>query len=259
MHAMKISLIQQNIVWEDRSINLENLEREISKVPSGTDIVAFPEMFTTGFSMNPGILSEAPETITYKWMQKVSAEGGFAVCGSYIVKEEGFYYNRWVFVGPEGDSWSYDKRHLFSLSGEDKVFRKGYGRIVFSFRGVRICPFICYDLRFPVWVRNRNEYDLLIIAANWPASRSGVWMTLLKARAIENQCYVVGVNRVGTDGRDIRYKGDSMIIDPFGEIIIHADDNKACVISADISLKELKRFRGNFPVARDSDNFTIDI
>ncbi|MGI6339775.1 MAG: amidohydrolase [Bacteroidales bacterium] len=256
---MKISLIQQNIVWENRSANLENLEREISKIPPGTNIVALPEMFTTGFSMNPEILSEGPESITYEWMQKASAEGGFAVCGSYIVKEDGFYYNRWVFVGPEGESWSYDKRHLFGPGGEDKAYRKGNGRIVFSFRGVGICPFICYDLRFPVWMRNRNEYDLLIISANWPESRSEVWKTLLKARAIENQCYVAGINRVGKDGRDIRYKGDSMIIDPFGEIIVHAEENEDCIVSADISIQDLLRFRENFPVARDSDNFTISL
>lgn len=254
---MKITLVQQNIKWEDRSVNLENLGKKMSSVPPGTDIVVLPEMFTTGFSMNAESQAEDPQSLTYTWMQRTSVNEGFAVCGSYIVKRRGLFYNRWIFVDPEGNSWSYDKRHLFGPGGEDKIYTRGHERIVLLFRGIRVCPLICYDLRFPVWIRNRDDYDLLIISANWPESRSEVWITLLKARAIENQCYVAGVNRVGKDGRGIRYKGDTMIINPRGEIVVHANENEECMISADISLQDLFDFRKKFPVTKDADNFTI--
>jgi omega-amidase len=254
---MKISVIQPDIVWEDKSRNFQNLSGLISPLFNITDIVILPEMFNTGFSMNPEQLSEPPDGETFAWMKSISEKGNFGLCGSYIVKENMNFFNRWVFVSPVNDAWHYDKRHLFSMGGEDDLFSAGRSRLIFSFREVKISPYICYDLRFPVWSRNREESDLMIYAANWPESRQSIWNTLLKARAIENQCYVSGSNRTGTDGTGIRYRGDSMIIHPRGEIISSAGTDRNCSITAEISLTELSAFRKKFPVLNDADNFQI--
>jgi len=226
-------------------------------IPSGTDLVILPELFTTGFTMNAASNSEAPFSETFQWMARISAEYCFAMCGSYIVEENSLFFNRWVFVTPENSWWSYDKRHLFGPGGEDKIFTRGSERLVLGYSGVRISASVCYDLRFPVWIRNRNEYDLLINSANWPESRRDVWITLLKARAIENQCYVAGVNRVGTDGKGIKYCGDSVIINPRGEITAMAGKNKECLVTGEISMAELSDFRLQFPAGKDADNFTL--
>jgi omega-amidase len=255
---MKISIIQPDLAWEDKSRNLKNLGEMISPLYNNTDIVVLPEMFNTGFSMNPEQLSESSEAETFDWMKNIAQKGSFGLCGSYMVKENLQFFNRWVFVAPEKESWYYDKRHLFSMAGENKFFSPGKTRLIFSFRGLRISPYICYDLRFPVWSRNRNDYDLIIYAANWPESRISVWNTLIKARAIENQCYVAGANRIGTDGKGIKYCGDSMIIDPRGEIIASANPNEESSITGEISLTELSDFRKKFPVLKDADNFTIN-
>lgn len=255
---MKITVVQFDIIWENRAENLDTLSRKIKDVPGGTDILILPEMFTTGFSMNPEALSEPPFSQTFDWMKAVSGKKGYGVCGSYIIKEGENYFNRWVFVSPEGLIVNYDKRHLFVQSGENKLFSPGKERVVFNFRGVNICPSICYDLRFPVWSRNRNDYDLLINAANWPESRRDVWLTLLRARAIENQCYVAGVNRTGADGTGIKYCGDSLVIGPKGEILASAGIGEECLITFDISMNELKGFREKFPVLQDADKFTLE-
>ena len=255
---MKISIIQPDLAWEDKSRNFKNLGELISPLYKKTDIVVLPEMFNTGFSINPEQLSESPEAETFDWMKNIAQRGNFGLCGSYMVKENMHFFNRWVFVTPEKESWYYDKRHLFSMAGEDKFFSPGKTRLIFSFRGVRISPHICYDLRFPVWSRNRNDYDLIIYAANWPESRISVWNTLLKARAIENQCYVAGANRIGTDGEGIKYCGDSMIVDPRGVIIASANRNEESSVTGKISLTELSDFRKKFPVLKDADNFTIN-
>ena len=256
---MKISLIQPNLFWEDKTRNFKKLEQLILPVHNKTDIVVLPEMFNTGFSMNPEILSERPLAETFQWMEDISKKGNFGLCGSYIVKQDGQFFNRYVFVSPEDGSWYYDKHHLFSMAGEDKIFTKGNARLIFNFRGIRISPYICYDLRFPVWSRNHNEYDLMINVANWPGSRSEVWDTLLKARAIENQCYVAGSNRVGIDGYGVRYCGNSMIIDPRGTLIESAKTDKEGSITAEISLPELSDFRQKFPVLNDADDFVISL
>ncbi|MFH0843130.1 MAG: amidohydrolase [Bacteroidota bacterium] len=252
---MKISIIQLNLAWEDKTANFREIERLMSDVDPDTDIVILPEMFTTGFSMNPEKLFEEPLSETYRWLLNLAVKGKYGICGSYIVKEKGRFLNRWIMVTPEGRSWSYDKRHLFVMSGEEKSFSRGTERVTLKFRDAGICPNICYDLRFPVWSRNRNDYDLLINSANWPEARRDVWIALLKARAIENQCYVAGANRVGTDGTGIRYCGDSLIINPKGEIIGSTDKNKEGVITAVISMKELSDFRKKFPVLKDADDF----
>jgi omega-amidase len=254
---MKITIIQSELAWEDKSCNLTNLESLIVPLFNKTDVIILPEMFNTGFSMNTRQLSESPDGETSDWMKKIAQKGNLGICGSYMVKEKKNFFNRMVFVSPESETWYYDKRHLFSIGGEDKFFVSGKSRLIFSFRGVRISTYICYDLRFPVWSRNRNDCDLIIYSANWPESRSSVWHTLLKARAIENQCYVAGSNITGTDGNGIKYHGDSMIIDPWGRTIASAAPNDTCSITGEISMIELSEFRRKFPVLDDADEFTI--
>jgi omega-amidase len=255
---MKISVVQPDIIWEDKSLNYQNLSRLISPLFNKTDIVILPEMFNTGFSMNPEELSESPYGETFVWMKSISEKGKFGLCGSYIVEENMNFFNRWVFVSPGNEVWHYDKRHLFRVGGEDKLFSAGKSKLIFSFRGVKISPYICYDLRFPVWSRNVEDSDLIIYAANWPEIRQNAWTALLKARAIENQCYVAGSNRTGTDSAGIRYCGESMIIDFLGEILSSARTESDCSVSAEISLTELSDFRKKFPVFNDADDFTIN-
>jgi predicted amidohydrolase len=253
---MNISIIQHDIAWENKANTFPIIENLLSAL-SDADIVILPEMFNTGFTMNTAAAGEAPRGLTFDWMVHLAENGNYAVCGSYIVSENGVHSNRWMFVTPEKESWFYDKRHLFRMGNEHKAFTPGKIRQIISFRGMRICPIICYDLRFPVWSRNRNDYDILINSACWPASRRDVWITLLRARAIENQCFVAGANRIGIDGNGISYSGDSMIINPFGEIIASSEQGKESIISAGISLTELSGFRKEFPVHEDADEFTI--
>jgi len=253
---MKISVIQPDIVWEDKDRNLEKIGQMVSELKD-TEIVILPEMFTTGFSMNPETLFETPDSGTFDWMIHTSEKGNFGICGSYIVREKDNYFNRWIFVSPDHKSWKYDKRHLFRMSNEEKSYTQGNKRLIFRFRELRICANICYDLRFPVWSRNKNDYDLLINSANWPLSRENVWSILLQARAIENQCFVAGSNRVGTDGAGIKYCGNSMIINPKGVIIAKADEREEGSVSGEISVSELDSFRKKFPVWKDADNFII--
>ena len=256
---MKISVIQPDIVWENKSRNFQNLYGLISPLFKNTDIVILPEMFNTGFSMNPGQFTESPESETFEWMKSTARNGNFGVCGSFMVKEKGRFFNRWIFVTPQEEMWYYDKRHLFSMGEEDKYFSAGKSKLVFTFRGVRISPYICYDIRFPVWNRNNNDYDLAVYSANWPEARINVWNTLLQARAIENQCFVAGSNRTGTDGNGIKYCGYSAIIGPRGEVIASAEINSECSVSAELSMTDLSEFRKKFPVTDDADNFTINI
>ncbi len=253
---MKISIIQPDIIWENKTSNFKKIENLISQINNEPDIIVLPEMFSTGFSINHEKLSELPGKETYKWMAGMASEGNFGICGSYIIKDKNCVFNRWIFITPGNRTWHYDKRHLFRMGDEEKKTTKGRKRVVFRFRQTRICPNICYDLRFPVWCRNRNDYDLLINSANWPQSRREVWITLLKARAIENQCFVAGANRTGIDGKGIKYCGDSMIINPQGEIIASAKNDEG-VLSAEISLAELNDLRKKFPVQMDADEFYI--
>ncbi|MBN2666960.1 MAG: amidohydrolase [Bacteroidales bacterium] len=256
---MKISLIQYNILWEDKQGNFEKLSEMLGRVPDGTELVILPEMFNTGFSPAADTLAENPRSLTFEWMQNTSREKGFAIAGSYMVAEGGNHFNRWVFISPEGGQINYDKRHLFKQAGVEVNYTPGSERVVFKYRGVRVCPNVCYDLRFPVWSRNRNDYDLLINSSNWPEARRDVWLTLLKARAIENQCFVAGVNRTGIDGMDIKYSGDSMMIGPKGEIMASGELYQECIVSCELSIEELNEFRSKFPAAADADNFTINL
>ncbi|HEX2969254.1 MAG TPA: amidohydrolase [Bacteroidales bacterium] len=252
---MKISILQINPVWEDKTANFINISRMMRDLYASTDLIILPEMFSTGFSMNTSLAEEYNGT-TFKWMREQAEHGKFAVCGSFIVREDNKYHNRFVFVSPE-EVWFYNKRHLFSMGNEDKFFTPGNSRLIFNYKGFRICPFICYDLRFPVWSRNRSEYDLAIYSSSWPAARANVWSTLLKARAIENQCYVAGANRTGTDGNNILHNGKSQIIDAKGEIILSAGEKEE-VFSAELSLAELNLFRKKFNTLKDSDDFILN-
>jgi len=254
---MRISLIQPDTVWENKTANLRNIDDLISPLHNKTDIVVLPEMFNTGFSMDPDRLGEIQRDETFRWMIDRAEKGNFGLCGSFIVSENNRYYNRFVFVSPEKEVWHYDKRHLFRMAGEHKYFSPGKKRIVFTFRNVRICPLICYDLRFPVWSRSRNDTDLIIYSANWPETRKQAWISLVKARAIENQCFVAGVNRVGTDAKGMLYCGESMLINYQGETIANAGAREATSVTADISMNELSEFRTKFPFLNDADDFTI--
>ena len=253
---MRISVIQPDIFWEDKSNNFRNYEGLISTIKN-PDIIILPEMFSTGFTASTEKQGEKPHGETFEWLVHMAEKLSSAICGSYIVKSGSKYFNRFVFVSPEKKSWSYNKRHLFRMNNVENNFVAGGKRIIFKFRGFRICPTICYDLRFPVWSRNRDDYDLLINSANWPMARRDVWITLLRARAIENLCYVAGANRIGTDGTGTKYCGDSLILGPKGEELASAEKHKECSITADISLPELKAFRKKFPAHLDADNFTI--
>ena len=254
---LRVTLIQPTIIWEDIDQNLENFYNKIISISDETDLVVLPEMFTTGFSMNPEKLAEPKEGKSFKWMQRTAAENNIVLTGSMIIIENGNYYNRLFVVYPEGHYKIYDKRHLFRMGEENKHYTSGQKRMIFTINQWRILPLICYDLRFPVWSRNRNDYDVLLYIANWPEVRNQVWRTLLMARAIENQAFVVGVNRIGTDGQEISYSGDSMAIDAKGNILSNIAPHQESAETISLSLDDLNQFRKNFPVNKDADEFVI--
>ena len=254
---LRITLAQVNLVWENPEQNRLDFEMQIRQLSGKSDLVILPETFTTGFSMCACDLAEPMDGPTVNWLLSLSRTTGLAIGGSLIIKENGLYYNRFVFVTPEGDISHYDKRHLFSIGGESISFTGGNKKLIVNFHGWRIAFYICYDVRFPVWCRNVNDTDLMIFTANWPASRNEVWKTLLKARAIENQVYVAGVNRIGKDGNDISYIGESQILNSKGEMMSGSERTIDGYLSYEISLKELNDFREKFPVANDADQFLI--
>jgi omega-amidase len=254
---LNIAVFQFNLVWENPVANRVKIDEWLQKANKNIDVVFLPEMFTTGFSMNVSELAEPMEGETVLWMKKCSSEHQFALCGSLIIKENDQYFNRLLFVEPSGEVHFYNKRHLFTMGKEENYFQKGTQRLIVNYKGWRICPLICYDLRFPVWSRNLSEYDILVYSANWPQARTEVWNTLLKARAIENQCYVVGANRVGVDENTISYSGNSQLIDPKGHILAEIGDHHKGIVSAGFSYTELVKFRAAFPVLNDADQFSL--
>lgn len=252
---LRISLVQYDIVWENKEANLHYVEDVVTSLAGKTDIVVLPEMFTTGFTMNSHKLSESNDGDTITLLKQWATEFDIAICGSFIAKEKGHFFNRGFFISPESE-YFYDKRHLFRMGKEPEYFSPGDKRLIFEHKGFNICLLICYDLRFPVWARNiNNEYDLIIYTANWPESRAKVWNTLLAARAIENISYVCGVNRIGKDGNDLVYKGDSKLIDAKGEVLTSIKVDKVETVS--ISKDELDKFRNKFPVWKDADSFEL--
>ncbi|MFP4042117.1 MAG: amidohydrolase [Bacteroidales bacterium] len=254
---MKVTIVQTDIIWENAKKNLELLTKKLDSLKQQTDLIVLPEMFTTGFSMTPERLAEKPVGKTQQWMEKIAKDQDAAILGSLIIQEGSNYYNRMISQLPDGEFFTYDKRHLFRMGEENNHYTAGSKRVIFNYKEWRIHPLICYDLRFPVWSRNRGDYDLLIYVANWPESRRHVWKTLLVARALENQVYVVGVNRIGKDGQNISYAGDSMIIDPKGRIISETKPNEENIETRELSLKSLNEFREKFPVGKDADYFEI--
>ncbi len=259
MSSLKVIALQADLVWEDALKNRVYFEEQFEGISDqNPDLVVLPEMFTTGFSMQPQKLSEEMEGTTVAWMQFCAKKYHFLLTGSLIIKEKSNYYNRQVFAFPDEALQHYDKRHLFRMGGEHKHYTAGNKRIVINYKGWRILPQICYDLRFPVWVRNRNDYDLLLYIANFPTPRRKVWNILLPARAIENQCYVIGCNRVGTDGVGLHYTGDTQILSPKGEVLIQAEANTPCWLSYFLSLDELNVFRKKFPTHLDADDFQVN-
>ncbi len=262
MSNLKVTLIQSGLHWEDKAANLSMLEEKISGVKEPTHVVILPEMFSTGFSMNPGQLAENMEGNTIAWMKEISRKNKIILTGSMIAEQDGNYYNRMVWMLPNGQYGTYDKRHLFAFAGEDNHYTSGSKRLIASVNGWKVHLLVCYDLRFPVWARQQFdesgnfEYDVLIYVANWPERRNTAWKSLLQARAIENQCYVIGVNRVGKDGNDIYYSGDSMVIDPLGEIIYQkAHDEDVATLTLDRN--HLENIREKFPFWKDADQFDI--
>jgi omega-amidase len=261
MSTLTITTIQSDLAWEDKTANLQQFEHKIRNIGSKTEVVVLPEMFSTGFSMQPELLAETMEGETITWMKRVSAENNTILTGSVIIEEEGKYFNRMIWMLPNGQYGQYDKRHLFAYAKEDEHYSPGNKRLIASVKGWKINLLVCYDLRFPVWARQQHkesgeEYDLLIYVANWPERRSHAWKTLLCARAIENQCYVVGVNRVGNDGKDIYHSGNTLVIDPLGQVLYHmADEEEVNTIT--LSKGKLDEVRTTFPFWKDADDFTI--
>ena len=248
---MKLTILQRNIEWANPVLNVERADEAIDR-NSGADLYVLPEMFSTGFCTQPEGIAEPSDSDTLKWMKRKAAQTNAAIAGSVAVEEQGRYYNRFYFVKPDGEVVYYDKKHLFTYGGEHLRFTAGEERVVVEWRGVRILLEVCYDLRFPVWARNRGDYDMILYVASWPTPRVGAWSALLVARAIENQCYVAGVNRVGKDPA-CEYSGGSVIIDPYGRALATCADNTECEAMAEIDMEALEAFREKFPVLKDAD------
>lgn len=255
---IRISLVQTDIAWEDKTENLRRLEGKLAQLSGRTDLVVLPEMFSTGFSMRSDLLGETNDGPTLTWLRKRCEIYGMAVTGSFIATDSGRYYNRAFFLTPDGKSYYYDKKHLFRMGDEPGHFDAGSGYEIIRYNGWNIRLAVCYDLRFPVWIRNReNEYDLLIVVANWPEARRFAWESLLCARAIENQCYVCGVNRVGVDGNGFPHSGCSLLFDAKGKCLAGFDENEEGIRTVEIGLEALRSFRRKFPVWKDADPFTL--
>lgn len=255
---LKLSLIQTDLVWENPKANQEKFSSLINELEE-TDLIILPETFNTGFSMDSKKLAEKMDGPTIAWMRNEAEEANSVICGSLIIEEEGKYYNRFIWMEPDGSVQHYDKRHLFRMGEENKSFTNGTEKLIINYKGWKICPMICYDLRFPVWSRNQEQYDLLIYVANWPEVRINAWEKLLYARAIENQSYVAAANRIGIDGVGVNCSGSSMLIDPKGDLIYKAQDQMEMTNTSSISLSELHDFRKKFPVAMDADKFNVAI
>jgi omega-amidase len=264
MQDLKITIIQSDLHWEDIGANLAMFEEKIWQIGETTDVIVLPEMFTTGFSMNAPNLAERMNMRTFKWMKQMAAQTGALVMGSFIASVHDRFYNRLLWMEPDGSFKTYDKRHLFRMAEEHHLYAPGESLLIGHWKGWRICPLICYDLRFPVWSRNRwnatlkkASYDVMIYVANWPKVRIAAWEALLTARAIENLSYVVGVNRVGSDGNHIEYNGQSSIISPKGESVFSVEGIEA-IRTTVLSANSLQAYRDKFPAFMDADDFSIE-
>jgi predicted amidohydrolase len=266
MDSLTVSYLQLDLVWENSEANLKQIEIEFSKLDISTDLVILPEMFNTGFSMSSSKLAQPMNGKVVEAIKSWSNQYNFAIVGSFICQEQEHYFNRLVFVHPDGKVEKYDKRHLFRMANETDYFSPGVDRLIVNYKGWKIMPLVCYDLRFPVWSRNQfqveneqviSEYDLLIYVANWPAARIAAWNKLLLARAIENQSYVIGVNRTGLDGKEIPYNGHSASIDAKGDYLIKPLEDVVDSQTVRLDKKSLEEFRAKFPVGMDADSFKV--
>jgi predicted amidohydrolase len=253
---LRVTLVQAELAWQDPAANRRNLAARFRGLVGHTDLVVLPEMFSTGFSMAAAELAEDMHGPTVGWMREEAAALGCAITGSLIVREDGRCYNRLVWARPDGSVEHYDKRHLFRVANEQQHYAAGARRLVVEIKGWRVCPMVCYDLRFPVWSRSRGDYDVLLYVANWPQRRANAWATLLRARAIENLCYVVGVNRVGRDGNGASYAGDSVALDFLGQPL-SSEGGGDRVETAVLDLESLRAYRQSFPAQLDADPFEL--
>ncbi len=261
---MNITLIQTELAWEDRKKNIEHFRKLFNSVPEESQLVVLPEMFTTGFTMDPEKNAEPSNGAALEFMREMAALKNATVAGSVSVSDNGNFYNRLFWTGPDGSVQHYDKRHLFRMAREDQHYTAGNKKLLTEIGGWKFCPLVCYDLRFPVWSRNRFingswDYDVLIYVANWPESRIQHWKHLLIARAIENQCYVVAVNRIGQDGNKFAHSGSSMVVNPRGEVVSNIPEHKEMITMQTLDKKYLEEYRKIFPLGLDTDDFTIAV
>lgn len=256
MPTLNVSIVQADLHWHDAGKNRDQFSTAIQSIEEQTDLIVLPEMFTTGFSMDAPSLAEPMDGETVVWMKEIANDRKSAICGSLIISEGEKFFNRFICVEPNGSMTTYDKRHLFRLADEHNHYAQGNEIQTFELNGFRICPMICYDLRFPVWSRNRDNYDLLLYVANWPSRRHNAWATLLRARAIENLSYLAGVNRIGLDGNDLPYIGGSAIIDYLGNDLADLGDQQGTA-TATLDLDALQEFRDRFAFHKDADDFSI--
>ena len=254
---LKVAIIQKDLVWQNAEQNRLNLEKTFTEI-SNVDLIVLPEMFTTGFSMLPKPIAETMQGETVSWLLNTAKKMSTAIVGSIIIKEKDAYHNRMLFVHPEGKIEHYDKKHAFALAGENEEYTSGNTKLIVDYKGWRICPLICYDLRFPVWSRNVENYDLLLYSANWPKPRINAWNTLLKARAIENMSYCIGVNRVGVDDNGYEYSGNSMAIDFLGNELTAICEHKETIIYASLNKEQMHKMRTKLPFLEDKDTFTMN-
>lgn len=258
--CLHIALLQSDLHWENITANLAMFEEKISQITADVDLIVLPEMFSTGFTMNAATLAEPMNLTTYKWLQQQAKKMQAVVVGSCIIKEQGNFYNRLLWVEPNGNVDFYDKRHLFRLAGENQVYSAGNKKIIKKIKEWNICPLICYDLRFPVWSRNKNlEYDVLLYIANWPNPRLNAWDTLLQARAIENLAFSVGVNRVGKDAKGNEYDGNSAVYDFKGQTLLKITNGQEATEIVSLQKAPLDEFREKFAVYLDADSFSLSV
>ena len=253
---MKIALIQTILFWENPNKNRTYLTEKINSISQYVDLIVLPEMFTSGFTMNPNNVAETMQGETISWLKETAKTKNCAITGSLVIEENGYYFNRLVFVFPSGEIQTYDKRHLFTLAGEDKVYTSGKNKLIVDYKGFKICPLICYDLRFPVFSRNAEDYDVLLYVANWPKPRVNAWDILLKARAVENMSYVIGVNRVGLDDNNLEYVGHSQAIDFLGNFIQEPQETEGIFI-VELNKEKLLETRSKLAFLNDKDQFEI--
>lgn len=257
MNALKVTILQVYLFWENIDKNLQNISLKLSAIREKTDIIILPEMFTTGFTMNAATLAEEMGGKTMKWMQEKANRYDAVIVGTLIIKESGNYYNRLIWMNPDGTFQQYDKKHLFGMAKEDDVYTAGNKRLIVDLKGWKIMPVICYDLRFPVWLRNHSEmYDLILVLANWPEKRAKHWNTLIPARAIENQSYIIALNRVGHDGNEIYYCGDTTCLTPDGKVVYYKRDEED-LYTFTIYKDEVEKTRNEMPFLKDADDFNL--